>query len=370
MRLIHICAYICVVTLLSISFHSTHVHGAAFAQDDQSAAGTALVNAFVASADDASAAHYNPAAIAWQEGINLAVGSVISYQNNSMRLPLYTAPNVGSPPIMQHLYLNWMPWDSRWGISLAFNKPYAFESRWQNEFSQQATMTQFSAQSLSLAGIYQPRSNLAIAVGLDVWQTKAKLQRSGSAMQELKDNSSIGGKAALLWKFAPYWRFGITARRGANTQAGNIPDTLQAGVAWDIRDSVRLELDSKITRWAQAMDADNPLLANLLSNVNMRDNVDIMLGMTWYWRPDAQIRLGYGRLQSANESSGFHPAFADVNANRFGFGLGMTLFDIHWDMAYAQSLMSRKQVSMSIPNINGTYRERRQTLDFTATYHF
>ncbi|HXH71407.1 MAG TPA: hypothetical protein VNI58_01145, partial [Mariprofundaceae bacterium] len=88
-----------------------------FMQPNLSATGAGVANAFVATADDASAAAYNPSGAAWQEGFALSLGTTIDYRNSAVKTLAADFPNTAQAPNSYFLYGTWMPLDSNWGVT-------------------------------------------------------------------------------------------------------------------------------------------------------------------------------------------------------------------------------------------------------------
>ncbi len=89
----------------SLFMGSAWVYAGGFAQPDQSASAAGVANAFVATADDASALAYNPAGIAWQSGISATAGLRMGFRDSSVVLPAGSVgSNNGDEATIGHIY--------------------------------------------------------------------------------------------------------------------------------------------------------------------------------------------------------------------------------------------------------------------------
>ncbi|MFQ5518771.1 MAG: OmpP1/FadL family transporter, partial [Mariprofundus sp.] len=257
-----------------------------FAVNGVSASAMGVADAVVAAADDVSAASYNPAGLAWQDGIQGMAGLKVQYRNSSSEITAGTASNRGSTGNLGHLYASWMPHDSNLGVSLAYSRPFAVDNDWSSGLPA-AGQTRIKADRLSVDAIYSIGSSLAIAVGAEWYISSASLSQPGNVFNG-NDKTAFGGHLSVKWKPAPMWSLGAMARMGAKLNlSGNanqtldiqLPDELTVGVAYDLIDAVRLELDTTWSRWSKLTDL-NVLSGTTLVQSNaldMQDTFTIMV---------------------------------------------------------------------------------------------
>ncbi|MES0371818.1 MAG: outer membrane protein transport protein [Mariprofundaceae bacterium] len=348
----------------------TSVEAGGFSSPNMSASGMGVANAVVAGADDVSAAAYNPAGIAWQDGIQGMVGINLQYRDSSVDLGTGIGSNSGGAVNLNHLYASWMPRDSDLGVALAFNRPFEVDNDWSAAFPGSAGVTKITMDRLSLDAIYRMNSSMAFAVGVDWYNSSATVQSfTGS------DKTSFGGHLSMKWKPAPTWSVGALARLGSNIElsggAGqsikiNLPDEFTVGVAHDLADTVRLEFDANWSRWSK-LDDLNITPGGAVTALNMDDSLTLMAGVTWFWREDSQIRFGYAYDQGANSTTAFHPAIADQTGHRVSLGAGGDMFGVHGDIAYSYTLYPESSVTGPFA---GTYRDRRHSFSLSLSKGF
>jgi len=347
-----------------------------FMQPNLSASGAGVANAFVATADDASAAAYNPAAAAWQEGLELSLGTIIDYRNSSATTAAGSIGNAAQAPNSFYLYGTWMALENDWGITGGFAPLYDARNEWGTFFGANSGNLRLTVDHGTLDAIYAVNSSLAFGIGAD-WYSSRMLLNEGAVTFNAKRSNSFGGHASLMWKFMPTWSLGLTARSGSNVKLKSgtnnlklkLPDSLTLGIAHDFADVWRLETDVQWTRWSKLKDLNvTSGGAVVVTNpLNLRDTVSVMAGVTWTWRENSQVRFGYAYEQGASKTSGFNPLVADQDGHRISLGAGGDAFGLHLDAAYNYTFYTKKTVTGTFA---GSYRDRRQSIDISASKRF
>lgn len=351
-----------------------------FAARNHSASGLGVANAMVAGVDDVSAAAYNPAALAWQDGIAAMVDMNVRYRNSSVDLgtAVGVAPNLSQVGNLTHLYFAWMPHESDLGVSLGFNRAYETDNDWSTTpFPTTVGRTSLSINRVTLDGIYRISSSLAMAAGGD-WYISSATMTQGAQIFIGSDKSAFGGHLSMQWKPAPTWSLGLLARLGATvkmTDSSNrslgvkLPDEVTLGVAKDVADSVRLELDADWSRWSRLKDLNvfSGTAVVQANTLDMKDALSAMAGITWFWRERSQIRFGYAYEQGANSKSAFNPVVADQTGHKIALGAGGDMFGVHGDFAYAYTLYPTQRAKGTFA---GKYRDRRHSYSISITKEF
>jgi long-chain fatty acid transport protein len=358
---------------------------AGFAMPDQSASALGLANNFVAQADDPSALAYNPAGIAWQPGTGLMVGGSTFYRSASAELTVGgSANNEGGIPTLWQLYGAWMPLDGDWGLGLGVNTPYALENDWQNT-SFGDSRVRLLVYHASVDVIYAISSNLAVAAGGDAYYGRMDLDSATSRFHG-SDPTSFGGHGSVMWRPWPSWSFGAMFRSGATLNPDGdatgstvngpaevslrLPEEARIGVAYDILDGLKVEIDGTWMRWS-ALKGFNLIGASAAESnpFELDDSFGAGLGVTWTWREEAQFRFGYAFEQGSSNQDAFSPFVADADSHRASFGVGATLFGAHVDLAYAFSFYPNFTVDAG-GSFDGKYRDRRHALMVSVSKRF
>lgn len=356
---------------------------AALANLDQSATALGVANAFTATATDPSAMYYNPAGIAWQEGVGVMFAGAMRYRDSSVKLTGGVAPNTASPNNLASLYVGWMPRSSNWGLGFGAFSTYSINNDWASAFGGSGQVTKFDTPHIALDVVYAMNSDMAVAVGGD-WYTGKLDVNSSTTTFHGKDNTSFGGHVSWMWHPRPDWSVGALYRSRTNmklagTATGTVsgtahvnmklPDEVRVGVAHDFSDSIKVELDGSWSNWSRMADMNVVGTTTETNALNLRDSFSAMAGLTWTWRENTQFRFGYAFDEGASRNTGMNARVADNNGHRITLGAGGDVFGLHMDLAYAYTFYTKHTATASSP-YNGTYRDRRQSLALALSKQF
>ncbi|MDQ6976049.1 MAG: outer membrane protein transport protein [Mariprofundaceae bacterium] len=362
---------------VAIMAGGTAVNAAGFANQDFSISGVGTANAVIAGVYDASAASYNPAAIAWGEGLNIQVNSNGRFRNNSVKVPTGVWPNLANAPDAVSTNITWMPHGSNFGLGLSLGTPFHNSTIWSPGMPN-VPDSWLRVRRATFDIVYAATSTLSMAYGLDVYRAKT-LMTQGLLSFSAKDKSSFGGHASFNWKIAPLWRMGLMLRKAPRLQltANNnelrldLPDQIGLGISHDQGNAVRWELDTEWSRWSALKDmsvrAINTGAVLMAAPASLRDTISIKAGMTWFWRRDTAFRFGYAYDQGANKKSAFQPMISDQAGHRLSLGFGGEMFGMNLDVAYSYAFYSKLKVSGTYA---GEYRDRQTTLGVALSKAF
>jgi len=364
-----------IIIFIAAFSYAVSAHAGGFEQVNQSAAGAGVSNAFAATASDASALAYNPAGIAWLPGVNVSGGLRTDYRNASVKIPGGIAPNINTEPFAAHIFATWVPRDSRLAAGIGFAPLYQVNNNWSNgTFASPSGLTKIMVDHTTADLVYAVNSDLAVGLGGDWYVTRANLTQGASGFKGT-DLASFGGHASLMWKPVPAWSLGAVLRSGASismSKANNrlsfkLPDQATIAIAHDFAEVLRLETDVKWTRWSALKNINVTGIIPQTNTLNLRDTLTAMAGLTWTWRENTQLRVGYAYDQGANKSLNFNPMIADQDGHRVSLGAGGDMFGMHADLAYQYTFYSRKTATGTYA---GDYRDRRQSIMFTVSNQF
>jgi len=371
----------CVVFLIG----ATSPRAGGFEQPNQSASAAGVANAFVATADDASALGFNPSGIAWlSPGVHINGGGYMDYRDSSVRLTGVVAPNEGIETLAGSFFAVWVPEDSRFSAGWGLAPLYQVVNDWKTAFPGTAGVSgtsgtvDITAHHATVDAVYAINSSLSVGLGADWYVTRVTMLQGAATSFVGDDFGGFGGHISVMWKPMPSWSVGAMARSGTSVNiSGNandkmafkLPDQLSFGIAHDFADVWRLETDVKWVRWSRLKDLNvtSGGVITQLNQLDLRDTLNIMAGLTWTWREHTQFRIGYAYEQAASRDATFNPALADQNGHRISFGVGGDVFNTHVDLAYQYVIYSDRTVTGAYA---GTYRDRRQTLMLSGSKFF
>jgi len=339
-----------------------------FANTDLSASAAGVSNAFVATANDASAMAFNPSGIAWQDGVSLmGGGSLIRSRNASLKQPTVIYPDTGGRRSAYHVFAAVMPHGHNLGFGMSYVTAYDTDDNW-STLGGSFGVTDINIQRLSADAIYAVSSSLAVSVGADWYRGKAALSQGLVRFDGRSKANAFGGHASLMWRPRYGWSFGLMGRTGSKVKFnGNggtlslqLPAEVTAGVAHDFTDHLRLEIDGDWTRWSSLKNLNVVGGAAAQTQaLNLRDSVSGMAGLTWTWVENGTFRFGYAFDGAASKGASFNPAMADQDGQRLSLGGGFDAFGFHTDVSYTYAFYPNKAVTGLVA---GTYRDRRQAL--------
>jgi len=361
---------------------------AALATLDYSVSAAGVANAFVATADDPSAVHYNPAGIAWQPGVGVMFNGVMRFEDQSAQLSpaLGTFSNTESATNLGSIYAAWMPRDGNWGMGVGFDLPFSANTGWGTAFGGAAQRTSLDVFHFSLDAVYAISSSMAVAFGPDWYGGRVDVDSATTTFHGT-EMAAVGGHIAWMWHPRPAWSMGAVFRSGATlnlsgdgigTIAGavetnvSLPDVVQFGIAHDFYDRFKLELNGSWTRWSTFDDLDvvsTGATGAELNSLNLRDSFSAMVGLTWFWQEHTQFRVGYAFDEAATKNTGFNARVVDANSHRLSLGMGADALGVHFDTAASYVYSPTRTISGS-GIFNGRYKQRQISFSLGVTKHF
>jgi len=348
----------------------SHAQASGFANADASAAGVGVANAMVAGVADVSAASYNPAAIAWVEGVNVQLNTANELRNASVLMPAGLFSNNGGNYKVQGFNAAWMPHSGNLGVSAALTRPFVNQNVWFGE----ETLIEVDRWSLDV--VYALSSTLSVAHGVDLYQSRMRMTQAGSSFSG-SDRASWGINVGVNWKPAPFWQAGALLRTGTRAKvvsgngqsvALNLPEQLTLGVSHDMADAVRLEADVAYTHWSRLKEL-SVQGGGITHAITLKNTFGVKTGATWYVLPNTAFKMGYAYEQGASTPSSFQTALADQAGHRLSLGAGGDLMGMHVDLAYAYGFYANQAVTAPAA-VAGTYRDRKQTLALSISSDF
>ena len=363
--------------LCLVCFSLQQANAAVFENKDWTTAGAGSANAMVAAADDVASALYNPAGLAWQEGVQLMIGNQSRYQNNNVKLGALTYEADLALGSRNTFALTWMPRGGSIGVALSSAAPYISREDWSAAFPSLGSIN-LNARRYSGDILWRVNNTLGVAAGFDVYDTRLSLT-SGAASFSGSDWSDVGGHVGLRWEFTPFWALGAYYRQGALSTVNNslndsidlqFPDELTVGLSHGISDDeILLELDIKRTKWSafkNLLVSNNGVVSQNIA-VDLRDTTDVMLGMTWFWRESTQLRFGYAYEQGANQTASYQPMLSDLSGHKLTAGFGGAVATMHFDVAYTASFYNDATVTGPYA---GKYIDARYSFMFSLSKKF
>lgn len=405
-------------------------HAAGYSIYEQGAAALGMAGAFVASAHDASAQFYNPAALPRLEGSQLMVGGTwLRTQTSFAGVAPFPGYGVQEEMKAGNFFPPTVYWTSHlgphWAYGLGVNAPFGLGIEWKDPaaFSGREIVTKALLQSIvgSLSLAWAPSDRLSFAGGPDALFAKVELDNIGtfvgdggqpvdvtSAKLESDYKPGYGFHAALLAMPWTNWRLGVNFRskvdvkvddgRATFTQipTGNptvdaavaagmpanqgvatdltFPAVAAVALAWNPMPEWTYEIDGVWTGWS----AFEKLPLRFKTDSSLDQDIIESYADQWQVRVGAEhrlekftYRLGYYYDQAAAPPESVTPLLPD--ASRHGATIGLGTRRGHWSVdAYNMFLFLDKRSTelRERNNYNGTYKTYVNGLGATLAYHW
>jgi long-chain fatty acid transport protein len=394
---------------------------------DQDAFATARGEAFVATADNASAIYYNPAGISQLSGNNLRAGVYgISLE------PSYTRPN-GGPTYNNQNKLHAIPQffyaygQTNWPVSfgLGVYSPYGLSVEWPQDTGFRTIATEGSLTYVRINPVVALKvaPNFSIGGGVTVNYADADLKQglvwpaqSYDQFRFTGDGWAVGYNLGALWKPQEKISIGVSFRSATtvnlkgNTSAYNnvaVPNSYPVppfssfsssssanadfnfplnaafGISYRPTPKWNLEFNADYTDWNsvqtltihQATPPPGLLPQTVQTPMNWQSSWLYEFGVTRYLKNNWQVSAGYVFNESSVPNAHYSPYVADLDRHFFSVGTGHKgkLFD--FDVAYQFCYGPSRSVSGSGTDAvgqtaDGSYKFTSQAVLLTLGMHF
>ncbi len=397
-----------------------------FRLPDQDAFATARGEAFVATADNASAIYYNPAGIGLLTGQNLRGGVYGLYYN-----PQYTSPSTGKhfegredlfaiPQVFYSYSFDSMPI----ALGLGVYSPYGLSARWDQDtgFRTVATQGSINYYTINPTIAWQVFTNFSLGAGLRVNYSQVDLRQGlvwpTQPFDEFKfkgDDWAIGYDLGLIWKIHEKVSIGLAFKsttsfdlQGHTEFYNNVPFPPGIGVvpafpeqrvnahtdfefpmnavfglSYRPTTNWNFEFNADYTDWSvlgtltvQQANAFAPLIAqNIPLVMNWKPSWYYEFGATRYLGNGWSLSAGYIFNENSVPDATYNPLVADLDRHFFSLGAGYKYKTLNFDAAYQFGYGPTRTVSGSTPSVigqsaDGDYKFFSHALFLTVGWNF
>jgi len=378
-----------------------------FAVPEQGARAAGMANAFVAVADDPSAAWYNPAGLAFQKrGIVLGFDLIwpkVRYASAAgsygMKRQTFFIP---------HHYVA-LPLGDHFAFGLAINAPFGLTTDWTGSgapFSRVSagadsiTLSKIEVVQLNPSISYRVSDRLALAAGIAYYRAN-KVALDNALLQIHGSGDGLGGNLALFWR-GDRLRFGLSYRSavrlkisgsaiglgtlpglggvvgGASTRI-SLPDLLNLGIAWELG-PYTIALEAGWTNWKRFDRIVIDFAPSALNVATGRQKVvpenwkavwDLRLGVNWRFDATTQARAGLSYQQTPVNGYDFSPRLPDANRYAFSIGYSKRLGAHAIDFAYLLVWTGSRTIAGNrVPAYDGSYKTTIQIVALDWRWNF
>jgi long-chain fatty acid transport protein len=365
-------------------------------------------NAFVATADNASAIYYNPAGITQLEGQHVQVGAYFLSTGIDYTSPTGETARTDSSlrPVPQVYYVNSLG-SSRFSVGLGMYVPYGLALDWGEDNPFRSLVQEGDLLYLSFNPVVavELHRTLSVGVGPTINYSDASLTRgifaSGDRFKFDGDGMGYGFNAGVRWAPHAKWALGANYRylttieydgtttidlpgmpriAGSSSAEIRFPQFAVAGVSFRPTENWNFEVNVDWTDW------DN-LNEIVLTGVPMMGEVAVPLHYrsSWMYQFGATRKLGRGYALSAgyffSENSSpdrnYTPLVPDSDLHLGSVGLSYRGARWNWAAAYHFGYNSGREVSGSgfsptapTETADGTYRVLNHAFNVSAALKF
>jgi long-chain fatty acid transport protein len=416
------------VLISSLSVWQASANG--FGLPDQDAFATARGEAFVATADNASAIYYNPAGIAQLTNSNFRGGVYGIYLEPSYR-PTNNAPNHGHTyyssdnfAAVPQFFYTYRTKGAPFSFGLGVYAPYGGNMSWPQDTGFRSVATSGSLKYITLNPVMALKVLPSLSVGGGVMVNYAQIEmsqglrplatRGTNFFSFTGDGWSVGYNAGVLWQPEEKISFGATFRSSANMKfqgntdfelqqhpyptpahrraeaSFNFPCTAVFGVSYRPTPRWNLEVDANYTDWSsfgtttikQSPPAvRNPFQQDVPVSLDWQASWMYEFGVTRYFDNGWHTSAGYVFNENSVPDKYYSPLAADMDRHFFSIGAGHTGKTFDFDLAYQFGYGPTHTVAGSSPsvsaisgstgeNADGKYGFTSSALMLTVGMHF
>lgn len=363
-------------------------------------------NAFVATANNPSAIHYNPAGITQLAGHQVSLGANFVTVNDTFTSAAtgIEYDNESELHALPQLYYTFTPREMPLSFGLGVYAPFGLGMEWPDEvqFRQLSIEGDLKYLTANPVVAWKINEQLSLGAGLMVNYGDAQLTRgllppgapvSGTQLEFDGDDTGVGFNVGLRWQLNERHAFGVayraenklnfegdatanypvTATRGASAEF-QFPQIITAGYSFRPTPRWNLEVNVDWTDW----DSLNTVTFNFddgssLADVyNWESSFMIMAGASYAFDGNWTVSGGYTFSENSVPDEWFKPGIPDSDRHIFNLGVSK-LFD-HWTFAAALQYAygPSRTVSMTGPGAlaNGEYEYHSFALNLAAGYRF
>lgn len=408
------------IILLGLSVLNVSANGFRLASQDGLA--TARGEAFVATADNASAIYYNPAGITQLEGNNLRSGLYSIYLD-----PTFQPPNSGQTYSIGKHY-NFIPQaflthsfeGAPVSIGLGIYAPYGGNMDWPQNITFRPIGTKSSLKYFRINPVaaFKLAPNLSIGGGVMVDYGNIDLESGIRQSQQplinffrfKGDGWDVGYNLGVLWQPVEQVSLGATFRSATTiTMKGHAEEELQplvpamqepaaqadftfpltatAGISYRPTPKWNLEFDADYTDWScfgtitiHQSNPPAPFLPATDLAMNWQPSWMYEFGVTRYFDNGWHASVGYVYNENSVPNTYYSPLVADLDRHFFSAGIGYKGKRFDCDVAYQFGYGPAHTVTGSTPSslsgqfsgqtANGTYDFISHAVLVTVGMHF
>lgn len=359
---------------------------------------TARGNAWLATADTASAVYYNAAGLTQLAAPDLVVGAYGINLGIEAETATGDYDNDSSWSVLPQIY-GAMPINDRLAAGFGINTPFGLATDWggNTPFRQLAMTTELDYVTGWLVMGYKVTDTFSIGGGFGLHYADLKMTQgifpspANDAFEFNGDDEALSWTLSALWKPAEQHSVGLVYRSktdftldgdAANSYVpGNAaasldfmtPATVAVGYAYRPCAEWSFEANLEWVDWEQ-LDTLTLSQAGVPPTIpmafNWNSNFIYSIGGTRYFDGGWNVSAGYNYIENSQPDSTFNPGISDADRHWLSIGFGRETETFQFNFAY-QYAFSDRDVSNSPGNLaDGTYKSRFNGLMLNCEWQF
>ncbi|MBK8660762.1 MAG: outer membrane protein transport protein [Ignavibacteriales bacterium] len=392
-----------------------------FQLNEHGAKAMAMGGAFAGLANDLSAFYFNPAGLAFMNGINVSAGTALIAPTGSFRGP---SPSIQESKMVNklftpsHLYFSYQV-DDKLVLGFGANNPFGLGTTWDDNWVGRfaAVVTEVQVFSFNAVAAYKLLDNLSLSAGFQYNFANVEITKqqnlspfNGEAHVDLKgkDMAAFGFTIGALWKPTLDFSIGATYRsqvkydfEGDVVTTGpaqlsaalpnapiaaelTTPAQVIAGIAYKFMPNFVVTADFQYVMWSSydyltvTYKSDGKVLTS--SERLFEDTWIARLGIEYKYNSSLALRAGFLYDRNPVKDEYLDPTLPDANRLGFSGGIGYALTNnLSLDLAYLflrfqERTITNSKISTSgtvgFSPMNGTYNSYANLFSLTFNYKF
>jgi long-chain fatty acid transport protein len=374
----------------------------------QDAEATARGDAFVATADNASAIFYNPAGITQLEGVHARVGSyLVTIQEEYRPETGGSFDNKDRLIVIPNAYYTWSPKDSKLSLGIGVSSPFGLALEYPDDAPSRDANKKAKLAVIALQPVFawQICETLSFGIGPTINYGAAQDFRGlgvrGDGFAFKGAGMSYGFNAGILWKPTPQHAFGLTyhspldfdfsghfrvtlkpfAAQGDNqkvrlpeedaTLSIELPQFIVAGYSFRPTPEWNMEVNVEWTDWDRLDSGPLKLQTSPPSAIRFdwRSGFIYSAGITRKFSNGIHISAGYSFSEGNNPESTYTPGVPDGDRNIVSIGIGRRGERFDWDIGYQYSRSDTREIDNDGP-ADGRWQLQSHAVMVSVGYHF
>ena len=368
-----------VFVILSLSSFSFSSYAAGFRLPNQSAFATARGNAFIATADDASAVYYNAAGLTQLTENELQLGLyTVNFDVDFEREGTsYSNDNVWQA-VPQAFYAHQF---ESFSAGIGVYAPFGLGNEWGDASPFTSITTDASIEYITISPVvcYQLTDTFSVGGGPTYNYANVDIEQGIGLVPDDRINisgsdGSFGWTASALWAPSEKHYFGLTYRSsvthnlaGSSRVSGvpldpsqtraafeiDLPEILGAGYSFRPNERWNIEFDLEWGDWSSLSTPviENTPLGDIPFPFDWEDGFIYQIGATYYGDSLA-YSFGYDLNESVQTEPNYNPAIADADRDWINLGVSKLSGSMPWSITY-QYGYSDRTITNSITNMAG-----------------